>query len=251
MDGRFGCGMWHVRAARRVDRTSHVPHFFRRPDKDLVCWKTTTQKNIPHGSSISREDWITYPQNIGSPPCTKMPQRGAPYIVSSSALKNTHKHRSIARDILPRKSQKERQEKKSHSSQLSQRLQQEKMDCGILRCWEDVFPTVGEEEEVASRRSVTSTTAVKDQSSSDPATAPMMESSQSFSALFPSMTMVNTDDYERLQQHRIDLLEQLESSLDEIKRLQTQSNLYRLEVEKLRDERQRVREALEGRDGYF
>ena len=63
--------------------------------------------------------------------------------------------------------------------------------------------------------------------------------------------MVDRRDYEMLQEHRNDLLAQLQSSLQEIKRLNTQSNLYRLEVEQLREERQRVRDALEGRETYF
>ena len=67
----------------------------------------------------------------------------------------------------------------------------------------------------------------------------------------PSVTMVDRRDYEKLQEHRNDLLAQLQLSLQEIKRLNTQSNLYRLEVEQLREERQRVRDALEGRETFF
>ena len=63
--------------------------------------------------------------------------------------------------------------------------------------------------------------------------------------------MVDRRDYEKLQEHRNDLLAQLQSSLQEIKRLNTQSNFYRLEVEQLREERQRVRDALEGRETFF
>ena len=113
------------------------------------------------------------------------------------------------------------------------------LDCGIVR-WEDVFPSHDDGEE--DPNSYQSTKAVKGQS---PA------SSSSSSMFLPSVTMVDRRDYEKLQEHRNDLLAQLQLSLQEIKRLNTQSNLYRLEVEQLREERQRVRDALEGRETFF
>ena len=113
------------------------------------------------------------------------------------------------------------------------------LDCGIVR-WEDVFPSHDDGEE--DPNSYQSTKAVKEQS---PA------SLSSSSMFLPSVTMVDRRDYEKLQEHRNDLLAQLQLSLQEIKRLNTQSNLYRLEVEQLREERQRVRDALEGRETFF
>lgn len=115
------------------------------------------------------------------------------------------------------------------------------LDCGIIR-WEDVFPSHDGEEDPNSYHS---TKAIKGQS------PPSSSLTSSSPLCLPSVTMVDRRDYEMLQEHRNDLLAQLQSSLQEIKRLNTQSNLYRLEVEQLREERQRVRDALEGRETYF
>jgi hypothetical protein len=115
------------------------------------------------------------------------------------------------------------------------------LDCGIIR-WEDVFPSHDGEEDPNSYHS---TKAIKGHS------PPSSSLTSSSPLCLPSVTMVDRRDYEMLQEHRNDLLAQLQSSLQEIKRLNTQSNLYRLEVEQLREERQRVRDALEGRETYF
>jgi hypothetical protein len=108
------------------------------------------------------------------------------------------------------------------------------LDCGILR-WEEVFPTTDDGDDPSCQ----STIAVKNLA---PVSPPVS---------FPSMGVVDMNEYKQLQHHRNDLLQQLQVSLQEIQRLNTQSTMYRLEVEKLREERLRVREALEGRDTFF
>ena len=115
------------------------------------------------------------------------------------------------------------------------------LDCGIIR-WEDIFPNHDDMEDPSSYHS---TRAMKGEGSALP-TSPCSPSNS-------DMTIITVfkSEYDRLQDDRQDLIKQLQAALVKVKELQIQSNLHRLEVEQMKGERQRIRDALEGRDFLF